>query len=542
MYTESISNQNISTFKYTDNFQQSLSSDNNSLNSFGNKLLYLPEKKSLGIYRNYYYKNNENTPINLFNNNAFDDLNNTQNLEFFSKYKDHKKSRLNSNNIMKAKKRFDLLIGRSVHFCGHTRSMVSGVNLESDCNGNSNLLGVVRCNSIYQCNYCQQRILTRRQQELDIINNEHLKTGGGVYLVSLTVKHSNLDGFSDLLGSSKTKKGLLGAYSQIVSNSRSFKSLLDKYKIKMSCRAFESTWGLNNGFHVHLHCLYYMENILTDKELLSFKNEFHKIWVKAVDKAGLKIPDIKHGVDIQDGSKAGKYIAKWSSSNELSSGSHKKAKNNNFTINQLENFLIEPDIKRLPIPLSKVKKVLSEYYKGCRGKRFLTWSDKEHLKKKYLSLVNQLEKTDNQILENSDIESNQIIHIGKNTYNKYFKNNNHIMRSSFELGSYDGLMELSKKLNIPTNDIHFIYDKSLTQESRLNKIESFKLEYSFFPVCVDLEMIDYFILNFQNLINIANEYYFNDETFINTPNSYYSYVLEFCNQYKYKILKDNLVI
>lgn len=537
MYTESISKQNISTFKYTNNFQQPLSSGNNSINSFGNNLSFLPEKKSLGRNRSCC-----NTQILKYSkNNDLEFIESKSKIELNIDEMNHKKIRARDYKIMSIKKQEKLLYGKSSYFCGYA-SHTNSISLESDLKGNSNCCGTSRCNSIYQCNVCQQRILSRRQKELEIINKSHLESGGGVYLLTLTVKHSMLDSFESLLGSSKNLSGLLGAYSYLVSKDRGFKKLLENYGVQMSCRAFESTWGQTNGYHVHLHCLYYTSRQLTDKEMQSFPKEFYKLWVNAIDKAGLKIPNKKHGVDFQDGSNAGKYIAKWSSSNELSSVTHKKAKDGNFTINELENLLIEKT--QTLLPTDKLKSVLKNYYKGCYGKRFLTWSDRKFLRKKYLSSLNELEQTDNQILENSNIESKLKVSIGSKTYNDFYKLFKiHELRTVFELNKCDGILKLAKKLGISTYDIHLIFDETLTEENKLELIKNMKLEYGFFPDFEnDLEKRDYFILNYHNLISIANDFYVDNCFLENKSNIYYPWVLDFCIQYKNKIILDNTCI
>lgn len=487
----------------------------------------LTSKNTLGINRRYCNRDSGNPYISTsFHNDDYD-----------IPISIYKLSRKKTFDILHEKIKNKLVHGRCVYYCGNPRIVNNSIPLET--NGKSSTIsGLIHCNSIYQCNICQQRILTRRQLEIETINKKHIKSGGSIYLVSLTVKHDKSDSFESLLGSSKTKTGILGAYAYLISKDKSFKKLLKKYNVKMSCRAFESTWGKTNGFHAHIHSLFYMKQKLTNEELISFKEEFHFLWSRSVEKVGLKVPNIKHGVDIRDGNDAGKYIAKWSCSNELSSFQFKEAKNHNYTINQLEQLLI--DKEQTEIPINQLRAVLSEYYKGCLGKRFLTWSDKDNLRKKYLNEAEMEELDDEDILENSDIKPTEKVLIDYSSYIKIKSLNKvHQLKSSIELFSFEGVLHLAKSLSIPTYNIHFVENIKVTEEDKIKRIDYFKTEFGFFPdYGENKELRDYFVLNYNNLLETAFSYY-TDKSILVNNNSYYQYVLEFCKQYEDRIFNDN---
>lgn len=449
----------------------------------------------------------------------------------------YKNARKKNHELMALKKLLKLPHGKSCYYCGSPKTS-SPIALDCDNNGNSRINGLNHCSSIYQCNFCQQRILPERQKELEIINKHHLLTGGGICLVTLTVKHDKYDSFDSLLGSATTKTGILGAYSYLISKDRGFKKLLEKYNIQMSCRVFETTWGKINGFHAHIHSLFYMQKKLSTEELNNFREEFYTLWLKSVSKVGLKLPNNKNGIDIQDGSKAGSYLAKWSMSSELTGVLDKKAKNGNYNINQLEELLLSND--ETNISTNQVKKVLKEYYKGCFGKRFLTWSDKTHLRNKYLAIENAIEKSDSDILETSDIESKKRIVMGVDTFKPiYSKNKVHNLRCSFELGSFDVVLKLLKSLSISTHDIHLEYDLNITEEEKLQKLNHIKMKGYFFPEHFDnLERLNYFILNYENLMETALDYYSDNSSLSNT-NAFYPYVIDFCKQYENRLFLDN---
>ena len=430
-----------------------------------------------------------------------------------------------------------ILAGKTSYTCGSVRGL-GHVSTERDKKGNSILNGLNHCNSVYQCRLCAIRILSRKQLELETVNKEHIKTGGSVLLVSLTIKNSKEDSFESLLGSTKTQKGILWAYSNLsYKYKRRFQKLLDLYSVDFSVRVFESTWG-KNGFHVHTHSLFYLKRTLSKEELLEFKTQFYELWKMSLGDVGLTC-DFEHGIDIRDGSNAGKYIAKWSGASELSSGHVKKAKNGNFTMSQLNDLLIDENQKDLP--LAQVKSVLKEYYKGCHGKKFMTWTGNTKLKNQYLNNANLEEMSDKDCVETSNIESKEKVVIGNSTFKEiYNKKQVHEFRTSFELEGFEGILKFANSLSISTKDFHFVKDVDLTEEDKLKKIDSYVKEFGFFPEynSNDLYIRDYFILNYENLLNTAIDYYVDTSTLAKS-NAYYPYVIEFCKQYKYRLFNDN---
>ena len=488
-------------------------------------------KKSLGILISMATEFSKDVRLESSKTKSFTDLIFDEKNHVF----DHKSHRKNSLSIMYLKKKYNLLSGKASYICGCPINNIK-IYSTSDKKGNSSTYGTLKCSSIYQCNLCQQTVLSKRKIELEAIAKQHLETGGGIYLVTLTVKHSKKDKLENLLGSSKTKSGVLGAYNYLVSKDRNFKKLLDKYGIAMSCRVFEVTYGVN-GYHAHIHSNVYTNSKFSEKQILSFQKEFYKLWKMSIKKVGLECIE-KRAVLVTDASTNSSYITKFSNSSELTSNHIKEAKNGNYTINQLENLLL--DNNQTVIPLEKLKNILKEFYKCCYGKRFLTWSDKTGLKKKYLTQSMLEEQSDEEILDSGDIEEKEKICIGNSTYkNIYFQNKVHEFRTSFELDSFEGVLLFAKTFSISTIDIHFIYDLTITEDEKIKLMNYFKTEFDFFPEYGENnELRDYFVLNYHNLLETAFSYY-TDKSILLNNNAYYPYVLEFCKQYQDRIFEDN---
>lgn len=409
------------------------------------------------------------------------------------------------------------LVSKRVSSCGCPLPNTTEVLIHRDNNNNSKVKNIMSCGSIWECEVCSTKILNHRQKEIEKINQGWLKDKGSILLMTFTVRHSRNDSLKDVLGDTKTKTGVNGAYTRLLSH-RGFIRLKDKYKIEFSVRGLEVTWGLINGFHAHIHSLFYLKEVLTEAQKEELKEELFNLWVSVCKKSKVSIPSFEHGLDVSNGSYAGKYVCKWVSSNELTSPAFKNAKNGNFTIWDLKNFLLNSNDS--PLPVNMVKSVLKEYFSVMKGKRFLTWSDPKKTRHKYLSE----EKTDIDILNSSDVETNESISLDKSLYNEIrYKSLIHNALVTFEYKGFDGLYNWCKNNQLQTKGLNFL-DSSLIDIDE--RIEELKNTYGFFPSVNDSNkcFLKYCALNYQKLIDIAMTDYKNYSDY----GTYALYVRKFC--------------
>ena len=85
-----------------------------------------------------------------------------------------------------------------------------------------------------------------------------------------------------------------------------------------------------NGWHPHNHILLFTQHAVHG--FSSYRDQLARIWMDSCIKAGLRSPSMKHGLDIQDGSQADRYVAKWGLPEEMSKGHMKKGKNGGYTL------------------------------------------------------------------------------------------------------------------------------------------------------------------------------------------------------------------
>lgn len=235
--------------------------------------------------------------------------------------------------------------------------------------------GLWVCSSVWLCPVCAAKISERRRLEMEQGFKFHKEEGGKIAMLTLTFRHKKTDRLKDTMAkfAEATKKFMSGkAYNTI----RLEMGLIGRIRV------FEVTYG-KNGFHPHIHmALFYMNDV----DLKRIEKRMFSLWEKACLKVGLSANE-KHGLDLQPGEEAEKYLSKhgtWSLGQELSKSHIKKAKNESMSpFDFLRKYLEEENEKYL--------KLFKEYAECFKGKRQVQWSP--GLKERYLII----EKTDEQL-------------------------------------------------------------------------------------------------------------------------------------------------
>ena len=173
--------------------------------------------------------------------------------------------------------------------------------------------GLQTCGSVWACPVCAAKIAERRRGEIIAAMAAHKAAGGTVTMLTLTCPHQRTDNLADLLA--KQAKALNSFW-----NDRQVKAVSKSMGIIGQIRALEVTHGRlspsNNGWHPHYHVLQFggvgvdyvpLEwlQIVDGEELL------YQRWAACCVRAGLGEPSRAHGLKLDDGSKAAKYVSKW---------------------------------------------------------------------------------------------------------------------------------------------------------------------------------------------------------------------------------------
>lgn len=210
--------------------------------------------------------------------------------------------------------------------------------------------GLQTCGSIYHCPVCASKIAEHRRGEVARAIAAWEEMGGQVLLVTYTVSHWRHERLKTILTGMKQAR-------RLHRHRKPYKGLMKRIGLVGIITAFEVTYG-ENGFHPHPHELLFIAPG-NEIDLLRIKAELLAQWQDACEASGLRRPNL-HGVTVQDGSEASKYVTKWGLDCELTKGHIKKGREGSLSMWDL-------------IRLGKSELFL-EYAKAFKGKKQLVWS------------------------------------------------------------------------------------------------------------------------------------------------------------------------
>ena len=221
--------------------------------------------------------------------------------------------------------------------------------------------GLQTCASVWVCAVCAAKISERRRQELQKAIEQHELTGGAVLLLTLTNPHYLGDKLADILEGQRLALHYFNAGKLVGRFNKSIGYI-------GSVRALEVTHGrkrtINNGWHPHYHILLFVQSGL-DLDVLRAK--FYARWFNACEKAKMPaLPDFKHGLRLDDGSKAAAYASKWGLESEMTKGHIKKANNGETPFDFLRAYAYDDD--------KQAAALFREFAETFKGKRQLFWS------------------------------------------------------------------------------------------------------------------------------------------------------------------------
>jgi len=268
--------------------------------------------------------------------------------------------------------------------------------------GNASYSGVMRCASPWECPNCAERLSFERGKECQDVLSAHLKSGGGAYLVTLTLPHDQGDHLDPL------RRAVSNGWRKVCSGAP-WKRAKDRYGIIGSVRALECTVGAN-GWHPHLHVILLTARWLSDGRTDELRRVVACRWNAQMQQAGFRPPHAEHGVTIQRGDKAGFYLAGVGLARELTLNTGKVARGGNRTPWQiLESLTLQEMSGRPHDPLDLA--LWQEWCRWMRGVRQLTWS--VGLRERYLDGP---ERSDEEIVNETPGEPVELLAIAENDW------------------------------------------------------------------------------------------------------------------------------
>jgi hypothetical protein len=209
-------------------------------------------------------------------------------------------------------------------------------------------------------------------------------------LLTLTNSHNVSDSLSSLkIGQRKAMKHFFA--------DRQGLALFDLFGKVGHVNAYEVTHG-SSGWHPHHHILVFVKKSLDCILLYEIRKGLAAHWVECCRKAKLPLPDLKHGLDLQDGSYAEAYVGKWGLEDEMTKGHIKMGKQGGRTPFDLLRSAKDGD--------QQAGKLFQEFAIVFKGSRQLVWS--RGLKK---ALLVSDDLSDQQVVDATEKESELLLEL-----------------------------------------------------------------------------------------------------------------------------------
>lgn len=233
--------------------------------------------------------------------------------------------------------------------------------------------GLMTCGDVWNCPVCNPKISERRRGELVEALDKAREQNLSIFLVTLTIPHGVGDDINELLAKLKKALRVLSAGKYAIKSQ--FKKMFEM-DVAGFVRTLEVTYG-QNGFHPHYHILLFIEprffqgvRCHTDKSIIDYV--YTRAWRRACRISGLPEPSDKHGVTVEDGSMAAKYVTKWGLEDEMTKTISKQGKLHGLTPWGLLRAILDGDSS--VVEPTHAENLFRVYSAAFKGKRQLFWS------------------------------------------------------------------------------------------------------------------------------------------------------------------------
>jgi|SRR5674476_499298 len=202
----------------------------------------------------------------------------------------------NNSSSNRAERRSDLrkrrYLGREVNWaesrlprcrdCGRVAITPGGSVAVRESGGVGGFAGLATCGSVWACGVCNAKIMARRQLEIGAAVEVWKASGGEVAFGTQTMRHWSGHRLEDLWSA------LSKAWGKVTAGS-SWQRDKQRFGIAGWLRVVEVTFG-ENGWHVHIHSLFFLESLLSATDLDVLKSSMYGRWAAALKGLGLPSP------------------------------------------------------------------------------------------------------------------------------------------------------------------------------------------------------------------------------------------------------------
>ena len=161
--------------------------------------------------------------------------------------------------------------------------------------GQPYISGLCVCGYRWPCPICVFKISNGRRDLLSKALKLWTASGGVAYMVTYTLRHHSSDDFSSLHG------GMREAHKKFKSGNP-WKKIAAKHGIKGTAHSVEVTYSDDNGYHPHIHELYFCDKDSLERDyprlLKRWKKKVREEGLKSVNEHGLRVDTVFNEEDI----------------------------------------------------------------------------------------------------------------------------------------------------------------------------------------------------------------------------------------------------
>lgn len=254
--------------------------------------------------------------------------------------------------------------------CGWAKSGIVTVRgIPGD--GRAHFGGLIQCGSVWACPCCSSVIRAGRSTEIQTAAKLWERQAGAFLFVTFTLRHKTEDALADSLD-------LLGQSFTRVIRGNPWKRFASRLGVVGQIKATEVTWSRRNGWHAHLHVLFFLRDKPSATAVESADSWLSARWQTLVVRHGGRVPTIKHGVDVRrvtNGQIVAAYVSKiqekkrYKVADELTRIDMKKGRLDSlvpFDFLDLDGLSAEQVAQR--------RALWGEYVSGTKGRHALQWS------------------------------------------------------------------------------------------------------------------------------------------------------------------------
>lgn len=358
----------------------------------------------------------------------------------------------------------------SVCLCGKKRIDAEIINspvhlVKGENSGSLFYSGLMKCGSVWRCPVCSYKITKRRQLEVFELSNKWLglteltsEKKGRLSFITLTLRHDKYDDLSTLLD-------LLTSEFRKFQRTKVYKRLENEHNIKGFIKTLEIKYSEKNGWHPHLHLLYFHSS----ENTTPLYDEFLHSWCKRKNiTASISAQNAR---DVYTEKGIADYITKWDMSSEMTQSNLKQSANSErytpFGILRKLTLGDFPHDEKGEIQRKKFEVLFYKYARFTKGKHMIAISKNLRQEFKAYDELSSVEiMTDEQILSDEKIDRVEL-KIHPTLFNKMiFKGVHTLGLICYERGGLDCFCSM-------------LFDFKVCEHEHLKYDEKSKLIYEF---------------------------------------------------------------